>query len=155
MRAAPPHAPAAQRDGACAPATRRTLTPRGRARAVAGLGQPPPVVYAPGDNDTSVRRPTESEASAPGPLDAVTLRFGVGDAVSANLGEQVGFVPGKILRLLPSVGPPPGRPGPPCVAAYEVQLLSTKADDGRPRTVFAPQDDDSCIRKREPGKKNR
>ena len=64
------------------------------------------------------------------------------------MGEGVGFIPGKVVQHRPEVQPPPGKPGGPCIAAYEVQLLQAVQGESEKRRVFAPKDDDTCVRLR-------
>ena len=125
------------------------------------LGQPGPVVYAPRDDDASVRKPTTAEAKAPPLLASVVLRFKVGESVLANLGAPHGYVKGKVLRIKPQVqqgGPDaPRRPNMPMItAAYEIELREppgggTVPAGAKPPTVFAPADVDNFVKADEDG----
>ena len=118
------------------------------------LGKATRVVFAPADVDEIVRKCTEEEEKAVPAMLTQQLRFKVGDLVEANLGNPLGFVNGTILKERPRTAnraPKPGEPPPDIlVAAYEVELETPHATNSA-KTVFAPFDEDICVRKRGSG----
>ena len=120
------------------------------------LAQAPQVVFAPRDDDESVRKPTTAEAKAAPLLAGVKLRFKVGDAVLAQLGAPHGFVKARVIKLKPKApgrsppGQPPNPKQPEVVVAYELELLGVpKNINGVPQSVFAPLDVEEYIKKDE------
>ena len=114
-------------------------------------GQPGPVVFAPADNDNTVRLCTAEEFAAAPAVTRLALRFSIGDTVLASMGKEVGFLPGRVIGLRPRtvnkhVQEKTGKQGPPVIAAYELEL-ETKEGEPR-RTVFAPVDTDDCVKRR-------
>ena len=101
-----------------------------------------------------MRKCTEEEEKAVPAMLTQQLRFKVGDLVEANLGNPLGFVNGTILKERPRTANRAPKPGAPpaaiLVAAYEVELETPHATNSA-KTVFAPFDEDICVRKRGSG----